>query len=140
MARTQRTSRGTHVAVNLVGAAIFVGLLLTPGTQRLAGTGSDYLDTHPAVVMPLLVSLAAFVGIAIGLQSLGGFGFVVWAAVGAIVGGALFLTLYAPARYALPYFGPDTATCPAHQVARADGTCGPAKAAKAPAKTKTDHR
>ena len=137
MPRTQRTSRGSHVVVNLVGAAIVCGLLLTPGTQRLARVGSDYADTHPAVIWPLLAGLAVFVGIAIGVQAWQGF--TVSAALGAIAGGALFLGLYAPARYALPYFGPDTASCPVHQVAQPDGTCAPAKAAK-PAKAKGDRR
>lgn len=124
----QQQTRGSRWAVNLVGVAILVAVPLTGGGQRAMATGSDYYDAHPAVQVPLVVGLVAFVVTAVGLQHV--WGFAVSALLGAVLATGLFVGLYEPARWALPWFGPDRATCAAGQVADAAGThCEPARKA-----------
>jgi hypothetical protein len=132
MATQARSARSeTGMAVNLIGLTIVVVTPFTGGGQRAIAAGSDYWDQHPAVHLPLTGALLLFVLAAVALQQF--WGFMAAELIGLLLASALFFGTYQPARWALPWFGPDRATCSAGQVVDKVGThcvAAPRKAAR----------
>ena len=125
--RTRRGPSGSLTA-SVIGLAIIIGVVLAPGTPRIAKNGSDYLDGHPSLQMPLLAALVVFIAVALLLQNTTGFA--VSALIGLAAGAIVLVSLYSPARHAVPGLGDTKPTCKTGQVLNSAGHCVTKKAGR----------